>query len=75
MARLGLPPMRYYQLIRLARARDLSANTNLSKQEIALRCGFSTTSGLWRALRRNAPLIELPAGRPPAGSRRRRARG
>ncbi len=46
---LGVAPGRYYQSLRLARARDLCANTALSQQEIALRCGFSGAPALSRA--------------------------
>lgn len=49
---LGVPPVRYYTMLRLTRARDLAAHTEMSKQDIALRCGFETTSGLRRALRK-----------------------
>jgi len=52
MEELGVPPSRYYTMLRLARARDLAAHTQLSRQDIALRCGFSTTSGLRKALRK-----------------------
>ena len=62
---LGVSPGRYYQVLRLARARDLGANTRLSVEEIALRCGFSSASGLRKAyrncfgtsLRRGAPTV------------------
>ncbi|GAA6164445.1 GlxA family transcriptional regulator [Pelagimonas sp. KU-00592-HH] len=46
---LGVSPGRYYQILRLARARDLAANTRLSIEEIALRCGFGSSSGLRKA--------------------------
>jgi transcriptional regulator GlxA family with amidase domain len=46
---LGVAPGRYYQVLRLARARDLAARTGLSIEEIALRCGFASASGLRRA--------------------------
>ncbi|GLS31055.1 Transcriptional regulator GlxA family, contains an amidase domain and an AraC-type DNA-binding HTH domain [Mesorhizobium albiziae] len=46
---VGLPPGKYYQFLRLARARDLAANTNLTQGDIALRTGFSGPSVLSRA--------------------------
>ena len=46
---LGVSPGRYYQILRLARARDLAMHTALSIEEIALRCGFSSASGLRKA--------------------------
>lgn len=49
---LGVAPGQYYQILRLARARDLSAHTRLSIEEIALRCGFSSASGLRRAFQK-----------------------
>jgi transcriptional regulator GlxA family with amidase domain len=52
MEELGVPPSRYYTMLRLTRARDLAAHTELSRQEIALRCGYATTSGLRKALQR-----------------------
>jgi len=49
---LGVSPSRYYTMLRLTRARDLAAHTDMSRQDIALRCGFATTSGLRKALRK-----------------------
>lgn len=49
LAELGLPPGRYYQFLRLSRARDLAANTDLDQREIALRCGFSSAAALGKA--------------------------
>ena len=49
---LGVPPGRYYQTLRLARARDLAAHSDLALDEIALRCGFSSASGLRKAHRK-----------------------
>lgn len=46
---LGVSPGRHYQTMRMTRARDLSVHTRLSIEEIALRCGFSSASGLRRA--------------------------
>lgn len=51
---LGMSPIQYYQTLRLSRARDLVTNTDLTRQEIALRCGFATTSGLRRAFRKRS---------------------
>ncbi|MEI4263623.1 GlxA family transcriptional regulator [Roseovarius sp. D0-M9] len=52
MEKLGVPPSRYYTMLRLTRARDLAAHTEMSRQDIALRCGFATTSGLRKALQK-----------------------
>ena len=52
---LGVPPLRYYTMLRLARARDLATHTKMSRQDVALRCGFATSSGLRRALRKQFP--------------------
>lgn len=49
LAELGMPPGRYYQFLRLSRARDLAANTDLNQREIALRCGFSGAAALGKA--------------------------
>jgi AraC family transcriptional regulator, glycine betaine-responsive activator len=48
-AEIGMPPGRYFQHFRLSRARDLATNTRLSLGEIALRCGFASSSALSRA--------------------------
>ncbi|MEO6301115.1 MAG: helix-turn-helix domain-containing protein [Paracoccaceae bacterium] len=48
-AQVGMPPGRYYQHLRLARAKDLSTHTGLPLSQIALRCGFSGASSLSRA--------------------------
>jgi transcriptional regulator GlxA family with amidase domain len=48
-AEIGMPPGRYFQHLRLSRARDLATNTSLSLGEIALRCGFASSSALSRA--------------------------
>jgi AraC family carnitine catabolism transcriptional activator len=37
---LGMPPKRYYDLIRLRRAQKLIAETDLPITEIALQCGY-----------------------------------
>ena len=46
---LGLPPGRYYQMIRLNLARALAEETGLPVAEIAARCGFVSTATLSRA--------------------------
>lgn len=53
LAELGMPPGRYYQFLRLSRARDLAANTDLGQREIALRCGFSDAAALGKAFTRH----------------------
>lgn len=55
MEELGTPPSRYYTMLRLTRARDLAAHTEMSQQDIALRCGYATTSGLRKALSKQFP--------------------
>lgn len=49
---MGMPPGRYYQYLRLAKARDLATQTRLTLDQIALRCGFSCGSALSRAFTR-----------------------
>ncbi len=49
---LGMPPQRYYQLMRLSRARDLVAHTNLVLEEVAMRCGYSSAQSLSKAFSR-----------------------
>lgn len=46
---LATTPGQYYLRIRLDRARNLAWETSLSVQEIAMRCGFSSSSSLSRA--------------------------
>lgn len=46
---LEMPPGKYYQLLRLARARDMAVETHLSVLQIALLTGFSSASALSRA--------------------------
>ena len=46
---LQLTPGRYYQLLRLSRARDMAIETRLSISQIALQTGFSSASSLGRA--------------------------
>ena len=53
LAELGMPPGRYYQFLRLSRARDLAANTDLGQRDIALRCGFSDAVALGKAFTRH----------------------
>ncbi len=57
MARLfddhvGMPPGRYYQHLRLSRARDLVTHTPLPIGQVALRCGFASASALSSAFSR-----------------------
>lgn len=47
----GMSPGRYFQMLRLTRARDLARSTNLDVQTIALRCGYSSPSALGKAYR------------------------
>lgn len=49
---VGMSPGRYYQHLRLARARDMAMHTKLPLAQIALRCGFSGSSALARAYTR-----------------------
>ena len=49
MTRLGMPPGRYYQSLRLARAKDLAETTDLSMQQLAVLTGFSMPATLSRA--------------------------
>lgn len=48
---LAMSPGKYYQMIRLARARDLAGHTGLSVAQIALQTGFASTATLSRAFR------------------------
>jgi len=57
MARLfndhvGMSPGRYYQHLRLSRARDLVTHTTLPTGQVALRCGFASASALSSAFSR-----------------------
>ncbi len=52
-AELQTTPGRYYLLLRLARARELLRHSNLSLNQIALRCGFANAITLTRSLRKN----------------------
>jgi len=56
---LQTTPGRYYLLLRLARARELLRYSDISLDQIALRCGFANATTLTRSLRKNfssAPL-------------------
>lgn len=46
---LGMSPGKYYQSLRLSRARDLAASGQASVSEIALRTGFASAATLSRA--------------------------
>ncbi len=48
---LSMSPGKYYQLLRLGRARDLATQTGLSVAQIALQTGFSSPATLSRAFR------------------------
>jgi transcriptional regulator GlxA family with amidase domain len=48
---LGLPPLRYYMDLRLRLAHRMLGQTKRSVEEIAVRCGFSSSSALARAFR------------------------
>lgn len=50
---LQTTPGRYYLLLRLARARELLCYSNLSPDQVALRCGFASATTLTRSLRKN----------------------
>lgn len=50
---LQTTPGRYYLLLRLARARELLRHSDLSLDQIALRCGFANATTLRRSLRKN----------------------
>lgn len=52
-AELQTTPGRYYLLLRLARARELLRYSDLSLDQIALRCGFASSTTLTRSLRKN----------------------
>lgn len=48
---LHMPPGKYYLVLRLARARELLRHSDLTRGEIALRCGFSNATTLARSFR------------------------
>ncbi|SNT73844.1 GlxA family transcriptional regulator [Paracoccus seriniphilus] len=49
---LMMSPGKYYQMLRLQRARHLALETRLPLEQIALRCGFSSAPSLSRAIRK-----------------------
>lgn len=51
-AELAMSPGRYYQLMRLTHARELSTSTDYDLREIALRCGYADASALGKAFRK-----------------------
>jgi len=51
LARLGAAPQVIYRRIRLERARQLSLDTNISVEEISVRCGYQDASAMTRAFR------------------------
>ncbi|WP_259812137.1 GlxA family transcriptional regulator [Aliiroseovarius crassostreae] len=46
---IGITPGKYFQMFRLQRARNLAEETNLSAEQIALRCGYSSAASLVRS--------------------------
>ncbi|MCZ0963811.1 GlxA family transcriptional regulator [Paracoccus benzoatiresistens] len=48
-AETGMSPGRYFQMLRLTRARDLVLGTDLDFRSIALRCGYANASALGKA--------------------------
>jgi AraC-like DNA-binding protein len=56
VAGVGLPPMRYVSLRRLARARRLLHDTDLTSAEIAERCGFQDPAYFSRLFHRHCGL-------------------
>ncbi len=50
-AEAGMSPGRYFQMLRLARARDLALGTDLDLRAIALRCGYASASALGKAFK------------------------
>lgn len=49
---VGMPPGRYYQMLRLSHARELSTTTDLPLRDIALRCGYADAPALSKAFRK-----------------------
>nr|WP_255453268.1 helix-turn-helix domain-containing protein [Paracoccus shanxieyensis] len=49
---IGMPPGRYFQMLRLSQARELAASTDFDLREIALRCGYGDAAALSKAHRR-----------------------
>ena len=50
-SKLDMSPGRYYQTMRLARARELAERTDLAFYDIALRCGYANGSALSKAFK------------------------
>lgn len=50
-AEAGMSPGRYFQMLRLSRARDLALSTDLDLRDIALRCGYANASALGKAFK------------------------
>jgi AraC family transcriptional regulator, glycine betaine-responsive activator len=71
---LNMSPGRYYLNLRLARARELTLQSGLSKSDIALRCGFSSASALARAYRRLSGQPSFTSS-PKAAADRSRSKG
>ncbi|WP_410218427.1 GlxA family transcriptional regulator [Paracoccus sp. (in: a-proteobacteria)] len=51
-AEVGMPPGRYFQMLRLSHAQELANSSDLGLREIALRCGYSDAPALSKAFRR-----------------------
>ncbi len=51
-AEVGMPPGRYFQMLRLSRAQELASTTDLALRDIALRCGYADAPALGKAFRR-----------------------
>ncbi len=67
MNKLGVSPAKYYLSLRLEKARELLTHTNLSALEIAVQCGFSSSSYFARCFykqfqRRPSDLRKKPNG-------------
>lgn len=65
---LNMAPGRYYQMLRLAQARDLAASSDFDLREIALRCGYGSAAALSKAFRRayGHPVRQSGRAGPPA---------
>lgn len=63
---LKMSPGKYYQMLRLQRARHLALETRLPLEQIALRCGFSSAPSLSRAIRKEygVPIRQFSARKP-----------
>ncbi len=63
---LGTSPGKYYQMLRLGRARDLALETDLSIEQIALRCGFTSAQSLSRSFSgtHNTSISSIRKGKP-----------